>query len=413
MPHQHTSAPPLLTQAMVLLMAVATGLIIASNYYAQPLLHAIGNEYGLSEAGAAIIVTVAQSSYAVGLLLLVPLGDRLERRGLITSLTLIAAAGQALVAYGPGVGSILAGTAITGATSVVAQVMVPFAATLAAPQERGRVVGTIMSGLLLGILLGRTVSGFLSDLGDWRTVYQVAAVLLVFVAASLRWVLPRHAGTSTMSYFALLRSVGTLFVQEPLFRARSLIGALTFAQFSVLWTSLTFLLVSPPYGYSNSTIGLFGLAGAAGAAAARLFGRMADRGHANRSTRFGLWLLLLSWPLLWWGGVSVLGLLLGILLLDLAIQAVHVTNQTCIYRLQPEARSRLAAGYMTSYFIGGAAGSLASAAAYTHGGWLGVCILGLGLSLVVLLYGSLAPNARAAETPPETSPEAASRPKAA
>ena len=387
---------------MVLLMAVATGLIIASNYYAQPLLHAIGNEYGLGEAGAAIIVTVAQSSYAIGLMLLVPLGDRVERRALITLMTLVAAAGQALVAYGPGMASVLAGTAITGATSVVAQVMVPFAATLAAPKQRGRVVGTIMSGLLLGVLLGRTVAGLLSDLGDWRTVYRVAAVLLVFVAAGLWRVLPRHAGESTMGYFALVRSVGTLFKQEPLFRARSLIGALSFAQFSVLWTSLTFLLANPPYGYSNSTIGLFGLAGAVGAAAARVFGRMADGGHANRSTRLGLWLLAISWPLLGLGGGSVWALLAGILVLDLAVQALQVTNQACIYRLQPEARSRLTAGYMTAYFIGGASGSLASAAAYTHGGWLGVCGLGLGLSVAALLYGSLAPHARPPETAPST-----------
>ncbi|MFC4274880.1 MFS transporter [Achromobacter aloeverae] len=405
MSHDHASPSPLLTQTMVLLMAVATGLIVASNYYAQPLLHAIGTEYGLGSAGAAVVVTVAQGSYAVGLMLLVPLGDRVERRALITVMTLIAAAGQALVAYGPGMASVLAGTAITGATSVVAQVLVPFAATLAAPQERGRVVGTIMSGLLLGVLLGRTVAGLLADLGDWRTVYRVAAVLLVFVAGGLWRVLPRHAGTATMAYPALVRSVGTLFVQEPLFRARSIIGALSFAQFSVLWTSLTFLLANPPYAYSNGTIGLFGLAGAIGAAAARVFGRMADSGHANRSTRLGLWLLVLSWPLLGLGAGSILALLAGILVLDLAAQALQVTNQACIYRLRPEARSRLTAGYMTAYFIGGALGSLASAAAYAHGGWLAVCGLGLALSVAGLLYGSLAPHARA--------PELAGPPKAA
>jgi predicted MFS family arabinose efflux permease len=389
--------PSALTPSLVLLMSVATGIIVASNYYAQPLLHAIGQEFGLSAAGAGTIVTVAQISFAAGLLLLVPLGDLFDRRSLIVAMTLCTAAGMALIAFGPGIGYILAGTALTGLVSVVAQVMVPFAATLAAPHERGRVVGTIMSGLLLGILLARTAAGFLADIGNWRTVYWVAAMLLVPLAATLWRALPHYPGRAAMSYPALLRSIATLMIEEPLFRARSMLGALMFAQFSALWTSLTFLLANPPYVYSNSAIGLFGLAGAAGAYAAKSFGRMADRGEINRSTRLGLWLLLASWPALALGGSSLAALLVGILVLDLAVQGVQVTNQTCIYRLRPDARSRLTAGYMTSYFIGGAAGSLASASAYSHAGWLGVVALGTALAVVSLLYGMFAPNARVPE----------------
>ncbi|ARP91262.1 MFS transporter [Bordetella genomosp. 9] len=395
MTHPASHSP--LTPRIVLLMSVATGLIVASNYYAQPLLHIIGLEFGLSTSAAGAINTTAQLSYAAGLLFLVPLGDLFERRALIVGMTLCSAAGVALVALAPNVGIVLAGTALAGLTAVCAQIMVPFAATLAAPHERGRVVGTIMSGLLLGILLARTAAGALAGIGDWRTVYWVAAVLLVGLAAALWRALPRHPGHTVMGYGALLRSIATLMVEEPLFRARSLIGALVFAQFSVLWTSLTFLLANPPYRYSEAAIGLFGLAGAAGAIAAKRFGRLADRGYINRCTRAGLWLLLGSWAVLALGGMSLTALLAGIVVLDLAAQGLQVTNQSCIYRLRPDARSRLTAGYMTAYFLGGAFGSSASAFAYAHAGWQGVILLGAGLGVLSLSYGTLAPAARVAE----------------
>jgi predicted MFS family arabinose efflux permease len=400
MPNPAKHSP--LTPAIVLLMSIATGLVVASDYYAQPLLHTIGLEFGLSTAAAGAIVTTAQLSFALGLLLLVPLGDLLERRSLIVTMTLFTAAGMALVAFAPSLVFVLAGTALAGLVSVVAQIMVPFAATLAAPHERGRVVGTVMSGLLLGILLARTAAGALASLGSWRTVYWVAAIMLVMLAAALWRVLPRYPGHAEMSYGALLRSVGTLMKEEPLFRARSILGALLFAQFSALWTSLTFLLANPPYSYPEATIGLFGLAGAAGAYAAKSFGRMADRGHINRSTRLGLWLLLASWLALAAGGVSLAALLVGILVLDLAVQGLQVTNQSCIYRLRPDARSRITAGYMTTYFIGGAFGSSASASAYAHAGWRGVVLLGGALSVLSLLYGTFARAARVPENAPAT-----------
>jgi predicted MFS family arabinose efflux permease len=378
-------------------MAIATGLTVASNYYAQPLLHAFGDTFQLTPAHASLIVTMAQLGYAVGLLLLVPLGDLLERRALIVTMTLCTAASLLMIAFAPNITLVLAGTAITALLSVVAQIMVPFAATLAAPHERGKVVGTVMSGLLLGILLARTVAGALADVGGWRTVYWVAAALAVILAAALYRGLPRHPGDVKLSYPALLGSVVQLFAQEPHFRARSLLGALSFAQFSVLWTSLTFLLSGPPYQYSYTTIGLFGLAGAAGAYAARIFGKMADRGQANRSTRLSLWTLLLSWILLALGGTSLTALLAGVVALDLAAQGVNVTNQGCIYRLRPEARSRLTAGYMTTYFIGGALGTFLSGVVYGHAGWLGITGLGAAFGLLAVLYGALAPHAKAPE----------------
>lgn len=401
MPHDSSrhDAAPALTPPIILLMSAATGLIVASNYYMQPLLHTIGQQFGLSETAAGGIVTTAQLSYAAGLLLLVPLGDMIERRALICAMTALAAAGLLLSAFSTSAAMLLAGTAITGFLSVVAQVLVPFAATLASPQQRGKAVGTVMSGLLLGILLARTFAGMLAGLGSWRTVYWVAALLMLAMAGALWRVLPRYKTSVNLHYAGLLGSIFHLYAREPLFRARSVLGALIFASFSMLWTPLTFLLANPPYSYSDGAIGLFGLAGAAGAVAANRYGRLSDRGLGNLATRAGLALLLGSWGLLALGQHSLTALLAGILVLDMAIQGVHVTNQSSIYRLRPDARSRLTAGYMTSYFIGGAAGSLASAALYTHAGWLGVAAGGAAVSAAALAYSAWSPAARIPETP--------------
>ncbi|MFJ3464373.1 MFS transporter [Achromobacter spanius] len=380
-------------------MSVATGLAVASNYYAQPLLHTIGQQFSISNAAAGTIVTTAQLSYAVGLMLLVPLGDMFERRSLIVLMNLLSAGGLLISAFSTSISMLIIGTALTGMLSVVAQILVPFAATLAAPHERGKAVGTVMSGLLLGILLARTAAGALADVGSWRTVYWVAAILMLCMSAVLWRVLPRYQSPTAMSYPRLLGSILRMFVEEPLFRARSLIGGLLFAAFSMLWTPLTFLLASPPYEYSNTTIGLFGLAGAAGAYAANRFGRLADRGLGNLATRVGLLLLLGSWGLMAFGQASVIALLAGILVQDLAIQGVHVTNTSSIYRLRPEARSRLTAGYVTCYFIGGASGSLVSSWLYAHFGWPAVVIAGAVLAAFTLAYGALAPSARIPEMP--------------
>lgn len=395
-----TPTPAPLTAPVILLMSVATGLAVASNYYAQPLLHTIGEQFSLSNAAAGSIVTIAQLSYAVGLLLLVPLGDMFERRGLIVSMTLLSAGGLLVSAFSPDILTLMLGTAITGMLSVVAQILVPFAATLAAPHERGKAVGTVMSGLLLGILLARTVAGALADVGSWRTVYWVAAILMLVMSCVLWKVLPRHQSRAGMSYPQLLGSIFRMYAEEPLFRGRSLLGFLLFAAFSMLWTPLTFLLSSPPYQFNNTTIGLFGLAGAAGAYAANRFGRLADRGLGNQATRIGLLLLLASWGLMAFGQASVIALLAGILIQDLAIQGVHVTNTSSLYRLRPEARSRLTAGYMTSYFIGGASGSLVSSWLYSHFGWPGVVTAGAVLGAITLAYGMLSASARIPETAP-------------
>ncbi len=374
-----------LSPALILLMSVATGLAVASNYYAQPLLETIARNFSLSASSAGFIVTAAQLGYAVGLLFLVPLGDMFERRAMIVSMTLLAAGGMLITASSQSLAMMIFGTALTGLFSVVAQILVPLAATLASPEKRGKVVGTIMSGLLLGILLARTVAGLLAGIGGWRTVYWVASVLMVVMALALWRGLPKVKSETHLNYPQLLGSVFSMFTHDKLLRTRALLGCFTFANFSILWTSMAFLLAAPPFNYSEGMIGLFGLAGAAGALGARPAGGLADKGKSHITTTASLVLLLLSWAAIWYGHVSVLALIVGILVLDLTVQGVHITNQTVIYRVKPEARNRLTAGYMTSYFIGGAAGSLISASAWQHAGWAGVCAVGAVMAILNLL----------------------------
>jgi predicted MFS family arabinose efflux permease len=369
---------------LLLLMAAATGLSVASNYYCQPLLPTMARAFGITPGQAGLVVTTAQVGYGLGLLLIVPLGDLLERRGLVVGMTLVAAAGLFVTASAASMPMVLLGTFATGLFSVVAQVLVPFAATLAEPEQRGKAVGTVMSGLLLGVLLARTAAGLLANLGSWRTIYWVGGVALILLAAVLRRALPRYHQPAGLSYPALLRSVAGLFRDEPVLRLRAVLGGTSFAAFSVLWTSMGFLLAAPPYRFSAGTIGLFGLAGAAGALAASMAGRLSDRGHGDRATGIGLALLLASWALLALGPRSLAAFTAGVVLLDLASQGVHICNQSAIYRLRPEARNRLTAGYMTCYFIGGASGSLLSAAAYTRAGWNGVVAVGAAVTALGL-----------------------------
>ncbi|AWK41164.1 MFS transporter [Photorhabdus laumondii subsp. laumondii] len=374
-----------LSPALIALIAIATGLVVASNYYAQPLLDTIALQFNLTVNEAGFIVTTAQLSYAVGLTFLVPLGDMFERRSLIVSMTILATIGLLITATSQNIWQMLLGTAMTGLFSVVAQILVPLAATLALPHQRGKAVGTIMSGLLLGILLARTISGTMATLGGWRTVFWVASVLLVILSLTLWRYLPRYKQVTNLSYFQLLGSIVNLITTSPLLRVRAILGALTFANFSLLWTSMAFLLSAPPFNYSEGVIGLFGLVGAAGALMATQTGRLVDKGKGPLTTSISLVLLLLSWIPIGLVKESLIGFIIGVFLLDIAIQGVHVTNQSTIYRIMPEARNRLTAAYMTSYFIGGALGSLVSGYAYKHSGWYGVATAGIAICIISLI----------------------------
>lgn len=373
-----------LSRPLVLLMALAAGVSVANLYYSQPLLDLIGRDLRVAPSAVGILVTVTQLGYAAGLLFVLPLGDLLERRRLIVGMTLTTAVALVLTAFAQNEAWLLVMLLIVGLLSVVAQVVVPLAAALASDDDRGSVVGTVMSGLLIGILLARTLAGLLAEVGGWRSVYLVAAAISLALAAGLWRGLPVSPPTVRTSYAGLLRSVAQLVRTEPVLRRRMLYGALNFAQFSVLWTAITGLLSDAPYHYSEGVIGLFGLAGAAGALAAPLIGRLADGGHQLYASVGAGLLFLVSWALLAGGRASLLALLAGVVLLDLACQSLQVTNQSRIYTLAGDARARVNAAYMTAYFLGGAAGSWVATRVASAYHWPGVCVLGAALGVVML-----------------------------
>lgn len=382
---------------LVWVMAAAAGLSAGNLYYAQPLLDSIGQSLHASQSSLGLIITLTQLGYAAGLVVLVPLGDLFERRRMIVGVLFGTALALCGVALSPSWPVLAVCSLAVGTMSVVAQIVVPFAASLATDQNRGRVVGTVMSGLLLGILCARVVSGVVGDLIGWRGMYFLAAGLMVVLSLLLRFELPTYREHSDLRFSELLRSIGRLVIEEPLLRRRSLFGALAFACFSALWTTLTFLLARPPYSYREAVIGLFGLIGVAGALAASTAGRLADRGMVRQLTLAAVVLMLGSFALLAMGGTNLIALIAGIVVLDLAVQGLHITNQSVIYALQPKARSRITAVYMTAYFIGGAAGSATSAVAFDRFGWIGSCALGGGISLLALLLFVIPPPAPSRE----------------
>jgi predicted MFS family arabinose efflux permease len=371
-------------RGLVILLAVATGVAVASNYYVQPLLPTIRRTFGAGAGAAGLIVTAAQIGYAAGLLLLLPLGDLVERRRLVVVMSLVTALGLAGAAVVPSLDLLYVAAVLVGATTVVGQILVAFAASLASDDERGKVVGTVMSGLFIGILLARTAAGFLGEALGWRGVYYVAAGLALVLAAVLRRALPRYRENVDLSYPGVLRSVVAIFREQPILRRRALYGALAFAAFSALWTSLAFLLAGPPYHFRSGTIGLFGLVGVAGAVMATVAGRLADRGLQAAVTVATSAAILLSFVLLWVGQSQLVVLLVAVVLLDLGCQGLHISNQSEIYRLLPQARSRVNAGYMASYFTGGTIGSVGSALCYDAFGWHAVCGLGVGFGAAAL-----------------------------
>ncbi|MFD0679301.1 MULTISPECIES: MFS transporter [unclassified Paenibacillus] len=385
-------SPSLMSRYVAYLFAIACGLFVANIYYAQPLLDAISSEFGITHSSVGIIITITQVCYALGLLLLVPLGDFVNRRRLIAGQMLISVLALIVVSTARTSTILFIGIAAVGLLAVVTQALVAFAATLAASADRGRVVGMVTSGIVVGILLARAFAGVLTDLAGWRSVYLVSAVLTLIMAGALIRVLPhdeQERERKSLSYLQLLRSVFMLFVQERILRIRAVLALLIFTAFSILWTSLVLPLSAPPISLSHTAIGAFGLAGVTGALAAARAGRLADRGLGQKTTGVALVLLLVSWLPISYTEHSLLALIVGIILLDLAVQAVHVTNQSMIFTVRPESRSRLTAGYMIFYSIGSAIGSIASTRIYHFLGWNGVCLLGASVSALALLFWSL------------------------
>ncbi|MEV6138926.1 MFS transporter [Nocardia sp. NPDC051990] len=384
-----------LTRLVVLLFALTAGSSAGCLYYLQPLLHQVAGELDVSTATAALLVSAAQVGYLSGIALLVPLGDFLDRRRMVPALLVASFVALAVSAAAPNFAVLLTAVFVTGVTASAAQIVVPWASALADPDRRGEIVGTVMSGLLLGILLSRVLSGVIAELGGWRTVLLAAAALQLAMSVSV-FVVVRDTGRAAAEqrYPEVLASIFALIRIHPVLRQRMVLGFLGMACFSLVWTAIVFLLAgthSSPYHYSEFTIGLFGLAGVAGALGAPVVGRLADRGY-QREVTTAVWVTVLaSWALLAWGGHNAAALIAALLVFDLGVQGIQLSNQSTIYALDPAARSRLTTAYMVSFFLGGVAGSVVAGAAYQTGGWSLVCGIGISATVLgLLLWGAFA-----------------------
>lgn len=385
-----TSALPSadMPRSMVWLFATASGLSVANVYYAQPLLDALANDFGISHAAVGGVVTATQIGCALALLLVVPLGDKVDRRRLMTVQLIALVVALVSVSMAQSSSALLIGMLATGMLgTAMTQGLIAYAASAASPHEQGRVVGAAQGGVFTGLLLARVFAGGISDIAGCRGVYLCAAALMLMIALPLWWRLPAlPAVTATMSYPRLIGSMLTLLRQEKVLQIRGVLALLMFASFNIFWSALVLPLSAPPFNFSHTAIGAFGLAGAVGALAAGRAGRWADRGYAQRTSAAALSILLLAWWPLSLMDRSLGILLIGIILLDLGGQALHVTNQSMILRTRPEAHSRLVGLYMLFYAVGSGLGALGTTMTYACAGWPGVCLLGASVSLLALVF---------------------------
>ncbi|WP_434924702.1 MFS transporter [Enterobacter asburiae] len=385
-----TSALPSadMPRSMVWLFATASGLSVANVYYAQPLLDALANDFGISHAAVGGVVTATQIGCALALLLVVPLGDKVDRRRLMAVQLIALVVALVSVSMAQSSSELLIGMLATGMLgTAMTQGLIAYAASAASPHEQGRVVGAAQGGVFIGLLLARVFAGGISDIAGWRGVYLCAAALMLMIALPLWWRLPAlPAVTATMSYPRLIGSMLTLLRQEKVLQIRGVLALLMFASFNIFWSALVLPLSAPPFNFSHTAIGAFGLAGAVGALAAGRAGRWADRGYAQRTSAAALSILLLAWWPLSLMDRSLGILLIGIILLDLGGQALHVTNQSMIFRTRPEAHSRLVGLYMLFYAVGSGLGALGTTMTYACAGWPGVCLLGASVSLLALVF---------------------------
>ncbi|XJV44576.1 MFS transporter [Pseudomonas syringae pv. atrofaciens] len=379
--------PRTISRRLMFLFATTCALSVANVYFAQPLLDSMSASLSVGTGVIGKVVTATQIGYALGLLFVVPLGDMLNRRTLILTQMLVSAVALCAVGLSQNWGMLLGAMMLVGLTAVVVQVVVAYTASLASPEQRGQAVGTVTSGVILGILLARFVSGAVADLAGWRGVYFVSAALMVGMSLLRYRAMPTsQASQEKGNYWQLLGSVFTLYRTERTLRVRGTFALLIFAAFSVLWTAMVLPLSAAPHSLSHTQIGLFGLAGIAGALAAMQAGRLADKGRGNRTTGIALALLTLSWLPSAFIDSSLLALAVGVILLDFAVQAVHVTNQSLIFAAKPDAQSRLLGAYMCFYSLGSGVGALAATYTYANSGWVAVCLLGAAISGIALLY---------------------------
>jgi predicted MFS family arabinose efflux permease len=373
-----------MTRALTLLFAIAAGAAVGNLYSAQPLLADIAATMQVSVVAVSILVTFTQAGYALGVFLIVPLGDTLSRRRLIPAIMTCSAMALGACAAAPTFPALLIAFAAVGLTTVSGQLLTPFAGDLAEPSQRGRVIGTIVSGILTGILLSRTISGLVADRFGWRAIYVLSSLLMLAFAVVMARVLPPEIPRPPVSYPKLLLSVLTTVKQHRRAQITVVIAAIGFSVFSIFWTAITFLLSAPPFSFSVAQIGLVGLVGLAGALAARRVGRLHDRGWSSEGTGAALALVLLSLFIADVGSRSIFAVLLAVLLLDVGVQAINVLNQTRMLSIDPAARSRLNTAFVVANFIGGAIGSSLAGILWKQGGW-SLTMLGAGLLILVAM----------------------------
>lgn len=385
-----------ISRLALLAMAAAGGIAVANIYYNQPMLGLIEAEFPDATV-TSLIPTITQLGYALGLFLLLPLGDIVNRRSLIIGQFILLAAALMVAAIAPSAAALVAASFVVGAASTVAQQIVPFAASLVAADKRGSTIGFVMAGVLSGILLSRTLSGFIGEHQGWREMFWIGAPLALVASGLMYGVLPHHRPVSALHYGAALRSLAHLWKREPALRLAALMQAALFASFTGFWTILALYLQTPAFNLGADVAGLFGIVGAVGIFAAPLAGRLADR----RGPAFVVWLgtalTFAAWVVfgLW---SSVVGLVIGVIILDFGVQSALVSNQHIVYALDHTARSRLNTIFMTAMFLGGAAGSAFATFGWSHGGWSGVSIIGAILPLLALIIAVLGRRSQAPKT---------------
>ncbi len=376
-----------LKQSTLMLMATATAMSVANLYYNQPLLEQIRETFAARMEAIAWIPTLTQLGYALGMLFIVPLGDMFERRRLVLLFTLLAAGSCVLVATAPAFNAVVIGSLLIGLTTMTPQLLIPFAASLARPERRGKVVGTMVSGLLLGILLARTVAGFVGQAFGWRSMFGLAAIILLILTGLLAFFSPKSVPTYKGTYTGLLSSVLRIFFTQKDLREAAFFGAMLFGSFSAFWSTLIHLMESPAFHLGARAVGLFGLLGAGAAAASPIVGTLSDRFHPRRTTGIMILVAMVSFVIFGFSSTSLIGLSLGVLVMDIGVQGGHVSNQSRIFALMPSAQSRIQTSYMFCYFVGGALGSFVGTWAWERYAWWGVCGSALVfLSLAYLKY---------------------------
>lgn len=371
-----------LAKSTLWLMAVGAGLVVANNYYNQPLLGMIAKEFGESEAAVSRVAMFTQIGYAAGLLLIIPLGDMFKRKKIVLTDFIFIILSLLIFAFSKSLSVMIAASFFIGLTSVVPQIFVPIAAQLSAPEEKGRNVGIVMSGLLIGILASRVFSGLLGEYLGWREVFYIAAGMMVVLGVLIAWLLPDMQPTFKGTYSQLMGSIFRYTKEIPTLRLASLRGALGFGSFSIFWTTLTFRLEQAPFFQGSDVAGSLGLVGIVGALAASVTGSVSGKVNKNKIILIASLLMLLSWGIFGFSGNTYIGLIAGIILLDMGLQGMHVTNQTIVFSTHPEASNRLNTVYMVSYFIGGSVGTFLGGIAWQYYGWNGV--VGVGGLLVLL-----------------------------